>query len=228
MKLNLSIFTFFISCSLFAQTTPKTVLDRTFGMKETYYVLKSDTGVRQGAYTLNTVYGDRVLREGVYKNNQKDSIWNSYNYKGELQVKYDYTHKTLLLYKEDERWKNEPDHKFVVINGKDTSYAKLDQPPVYLDGNGKYTQILIKTIRYPKVAKEKNIQGKVVIAFTIDTAGNISNFRVKKSIGGGCDEEALRVNQMIKGEWLPGMLNGKPVTTEFEIPTSFTLVSDDK
>jgi protein TonB len=78
-------------------------------------------------------------------------------------------------------------------------------------------------LRYPAEAKEKNIQGKVIIAFTIDTNGSVSNYVIKKRIGGGCDEEALRVVQLVTGEWLPGMLNGKPVKVEFEMPFSFAL-----
>ena len=51
---------------------------------------------------------------------------------------------------------------------------------------------------------------------------------IKKRIGGGCDQEALRVLELVKGDWLPGMLNGKPVKVEFEMPFSFTLQIEDQ
>ena len=95
-----------------------------------------------------------------------------------------------------------------------------------MDGDGKRLSIAITKTRYPAEAKERNIQGKVIIAFTIDENGNVSNYKIKKRIGGGCDEEALRITKLITGDWLPGMLNGKPVKVEFEMPFSFTLASN--
>jgi TonB family protein len=78
-------------------------------------------------------------------------------------------------------------------------------------------------LRYPAKAREDNIQGKVIIAFIIDENGKVSNFSVKKGIGGGCDEEALKAIKNIDGDWLPALLNGKAVAVECQVPVSFTL-----
>ena len=219
MKLTLSLIAITIAGSAFAQTEQITKYDQTLSLEERYDVLKSDTSIRQGEYEL---VSSKLLRKGFYKNNKKDSIWTSYNYNREPQVVYDYTNNKLIDYKQS-HWDNSKNGKYAVINGTDTAKKKLDQPPIYLDGDGKRLSIVVNKTRYPAVAKEKNIQGKVIIAFTIDTNGNVSDYKIKKRIGGGCDEEALRVIKLVTGDWLPGMLNGKPVKVEFEMPFSFTL-----
>jgi len=222
MKLILSLIAITIAGNLFAQTRQVTKYDEVLPLKERYDILKSDTSVRQGKYAL---LSSKLLRKGFYKNNQKDSIWTTYDYYGDVQIIYDYTNRKLISYKKS-RWDNSKDGEYAVINGTDTTKRKLDQPPIYLDGDGKRLSIAITKTRYPAEAKERNIQGKVIIAFTIDENGNVSNYKIKKRIGGGCDEEALRITKLITGDWLPGMLNGKPVKVEFEMPFSFTLASN--
>ncbi|HTD41717.1 MAG TPA: energy transducer TonB, partial [Mucilaginibacter sp.] len=222
----LSLIAIAITGSLSAQTKQVTTTDDDLNLKEKYSVLKSDPNIKQGAYALYSLRGSRLIRDGFYKNNQKDSVWNSYNYKGEVQVRYDYTGKKLIDYKKA-IWDNSEDGEYDVIIGTDTTKKKLDQPPVFLDGDGKIQQIAGSKTRYPAKAKEYNIQGKVVIAFTVDTNGDVSNYSIKKRIGGGCDEEALRIVELVKGDWLPGMLNGKPIKVEFEMPFKFTLTSVD-
>jgi TonB family protein len=221
MKIPLLLITFLISTGLFAQTKKNTDEKRERGIKEKFYVLKSDKNIKEGPYAVYSLYNDRLICEGFYKNNIRDSIWSSFDDKGQLEVKYDYTHKKLLFY-------NPPKFvtdikKFDVIDGASTSKKTLDQPPIFMDGNIEIYRLYGANIRYPARAKENNIQGKVVIAVTVDTLGHLSNYRIKKAIGGGCDEEALRVVKLIEGDWLPGILNGKPVTVEYELPIRFTL-----
>jgi TonB family protein len=224
MKIALSLSAILISGNLFSQTVKITNDVREKGIKEKFYVLKSDNNIKEGPYASYSRYRGQLLCEGFYKNNIRDGIWIGYNYDGQQQVKYDYIHKKLLAF-------NPPKYiadiqKYAVINGSDTLKTTLDQPPIFVDGNNKIIQLYVSNIRYPAKARESNLQGKVLIAVTVDTLGHLSNYRVKKSVGGGCDEEALRVVKLIDGDWLPGMLNGKPVTVEYELPISFTLQSD--
>ncbi|MDB4924375.1 energy transducer TonB [Mucilaginibacter sp.] len=83
--------------------------------------------------------------------------------------------------------------------------------------------MLVHSLRYPTTARLRGVQGKVVVAITINKDGVVSNYRVKNAVGYGCDEEALRVVKNIGGDWLPGILDGKPVTAEYLVPVSFRL-----
>ena len=72
------------------------------------------------------------------------------------------------------------------------------------------------------MARESGIQGVVYVTFVVEPDGSISNVRVIRGIGGGCDEEAIRVVKMMP-KWIPGNQRGKPVRVQFNMPIKFTL-----
>jgi len=75
---------------------------------------------------------------------------------------------------------------------------------------------------YPEHAREKNIEGRVVVKFVVNEDGHISNAEVTKGIGGGCDEEAIRVVSSMP-RWIPGEQDGKKVKVYFSLPINFKL-----
>ena len=81
---------------------------------------------------------------------------------------------------------------------------------------------LTKNLRYPELAKENNIRGRVVVEFIVDEEGRIGKAVVKKGIGGGCDEEALRVVKNMP-KWKAGRQNGKAVKVYLMLPIVFKL-----
>ncbi|KAA3632911.1 MAG: TonB family protein, partial [Bacteroidetes bacterium] len=81
-----------------------------------------------------------------------------------------------------------------------------------------------KNIKYPIEARNKGIQGRVFIHFVIDRHGKARDFRIVRSIGGGCDEEALRVARDYLNVWSkPGKQDGIEVNTIFYLPVHFRL-----
>jgi protein TonB len=88
--------------------------------------------------------------------------------------------------------------------------------------DGDITAYLQKAIRYPDAARESNIEGRVTVRFVVNEDGSVTNAQVMKGIGGGCNEEALRViNSMPK--WKPGKQGGHLVKVYYTIPISFLL-----
>jgi len=83
-------------------------------------------------------------------------------------------------------------------------------------------EFLSKNLRYPEMAKENNIQGRVTVKFVVNEDGEVSDVQVVKGIGGGCDEEAKRVVQKMP-KWKPGKQNGRPVKVYFTLPITFRL-----
>jgi protein TonB len=65
-------------------------------------------------------------------------------------------------------------------------------------------------IRYPEKAAVRHIEGVVVVTFTVDATGAISNAKVRNGLGHGCDQEALRLVQSMP-RWEPATINGRPV-----------------
>lgn len=84
------------------------------------------------------------------------------------------------------------------------------------------TSFLQKNLRYPDMARENNVQGRVTLRFVVNENGEVSDVNVVRGIGSGCDEEAKRVLLKMP-KWKPGKQNGRAVKVYFTLPISFRL-----
>jgi len=98
-------------------------------------------------------------------------------------------------------------------------YVKM---PEYPGGEEALVRFLGKNIVYPMSAKTSGIQGTVYVSFDIDINGGLSNIKIIKGIGGGCDEEALRVVNLMP-KWKPGNRKGILKRLTLKMPCRFTL-----
>jgi len=106
-------------------------------------------------------------------------------------------------------------------------FTLVEEMPSYPGGDTARIKFLVENIVYPKTAKEKGIQGVVYITFVIDESGHVEDVRVLRGIGGGCDEEAVRVVKLMPN-WTPGKSEGKNVRVQFNMPIRFTLAPEEK
>lgn len=112
------------------------------------------------------------------------------------------------------------------VNNVDKSKQGIETNASFPGGIEAFYAYLEANIQYPAVARENNVQGKVIIVFVIDTDGSVTEVKVLQGIGSGCDEEAARVIKL-SPKWTPGMQNGRAVRQQFTIPISFTLTNSD-
>lgn len=98
-------------------------------------------------------------------------------------------------------------------------FTYVEQMPEF---NGNVQEYLGNKLRYPDQAREAGIEGRVIVKFVVNEDGDISDANVVRGIGGGCDEEALRVVKSMP-KWKPGKQNGRPVKVYFTLPISFKL-----
>ena len=101
-------------------------------------------------------------------------------------------------------------------------YTVLDVFPRYPGGDNARIAFLRKNIQYPVIAQKMGLQGVVMIVFIIEKDGSLSNVKVEKGIGHGCDEEAIRVT-MAMPRWDPGKRKGNPVRVMVKMPIVFRL-----
>jgi protein TonB len=89
-------------------------------------------------------------------------------------------------------------------------YKQLEEvaKPYFSDG-GNMGSYIVKNLQFPAEAKEREIQGTVRLSFVVETDGSVSNILVVNSVGGGCDNEAIRLLQ--NTIWIPAEKNGKYV-----------------
>ena len=106
--------------------------------------------------------------------------------------------------------------------GKLYNLANVELAPEFQGGQTALGKYLGSRLRYPASARQNKIQGKVYIGFIVEKNGSLVDFRVVKGIGGGCDEEAIRVLRS-SPSWRPGMASGKPVRTSYVLPITFQL-----
>jgi len=104
----------------------------------------------------------------------------------------------------------------------DEIFTVVEVSPTFVGGEAAMNKFLAKNLTYPKAALEKNIQGTVYVSFIVEADGSISNVAIKRDIGAGCGEEAVRVIKMMR-KWNPGKQRGKNVRTQFILPISFKL-----
>jgi len=102
------------------------------------------------------------------------------------------------------------------------SFVSMENPPTYPGGMQALYSFLGKNIKYPEQAVKDKIQGNVFVSFVVGKDGSISNIKVDRKLGGGTDEEAVRVLRLAK-RWNPGLIEGKPVEVAYNIPVKFTL-----
>lgn len=101
-------------------------------------------------------------------------------------------------------------------------FTIVEEMPSFPGGDAKLFEYLRKNIKYPPMARENNLQGTVVLSFIVDEKGSIKDIKVMRSVGGGCDEEAIRVVKSMP-QWNPGKQRGTAVKVSYTLPVRFTL-----
>ncbi|MFW0717611.1 energy transducer TonB [Pedobacter sp. N23S346] len=99
----------------------------------------------------------------------------------------------------------------------------VDEYPEFAGGMKAFTKYMERNLRYPSQAQEEGVKGKVFVSFVVEIDGSITDVKVLRGIGFGCDEEAMKV---IKKSplWKPGRNKGKAVRVRYNMPINFNLM----
>ena len=107
-------------------------------------------------------------------------------------------------------------------DGPPEIFTIVEEMPMFPGGEAALVKYLSDNIRYPARARENGISGNVFVTFVIGKDGKVADAKVLRGIGGGCDEEALRVVNAMP-PWRAGKQRGQPVLVQFNLPIRFTL-----
>jgi protein TonB len=102
-------------------------------------------------------------------------------------------------------------------------FMVVESAPSFPGGIAALRQFLADNLTYPQIAREANIHGTVYMSFIVSKTGAISDINVLRGIGGGCNEEAIRVIGLMP-RWEPGKQRGVPVNVRFTLPVKFQLL----
>lgn len=100
---------------------------------------------------------------------------------------------------------------------EDGFFILVEQMPELIGG----LEALQREVRYPERALRANIQGRVYVQFIVNERGEVESPNVIRGIGGGCDEEAIRV--VSRAKFKPGMQRGRPVRVQYNLPVIFMI-----
>lgn len=98
----------------------------------------------------------------------------------------------------------------------------VDKLPVFPGGQDAQNQFMVKNIKYPAEARNRGIQGVVIVSFIVEKDGKITNITILRNPGGGTADEAQRLVSAMPN-WEPGLKNGQPVRVRMQLPVAFRL-----
>lgn len=98
----------------------------------------------------------------------------------------------------------------------------VEDMPEFPGGELALRKFIANAIKYPVIAQENGIQGKVYVNFVVDKDGSITNARIARGVDRSLDQEALRVVNTLP-RWKPGQQRGKPVKVSYTVPINFVL-----
>jgi len=125
--------------------------------------------------------------------------------------------------------KGKPHHQKIVMklnSGKelhnDSIYFVAESMPSFPGGDEGLIKYLKEHIHYPPAARANHTEGKVVVSFIVDRNGALTNIKIIRGIGNGCEVEAIRVLSTMP-KWSPGKVRGKEVRVQMNLPVKFQL-----
>lgn len=105
---------------------------------------------------------------------------------------------------------------------KDRAQAATEQCASFKGGENAFRQFLMENVKYPADAPNDGKQRRVIVQFTVETDGSVSDVKIMRGQDPALDKEALRVVKNSSGLWIPGSNNGTPVASRFTIPITFS------
>ena len=188
----------------------------------------------------------KIETEGTYSKDKKVGLWKEYYPNGQHADELFYQEEKIFYH---QHWDESGNPKLVNGTGKfvtgrqhaevidsilftlftidavsgDSIYGIVEKKAEYKGGLDAFFAETQKDLRYPKLARQYLVEGKVFVEFVIDKSGNLQNAKVIQGIGGGCDEAALDALNKRKEKWSPAEVRGKVVSQKMVLPIAFNI-----
>ena len=175
-----------------------------------------EKAIKNSAYNQITKETENNITETVYQDSYLEITFK--------EALNNYYQIMLLNYKEKERRAQEFDEDDIDIEEDDDDevFMVVENMPVFPGGDLGLMKYIQKNVKYPPIAKEYNITGKVYISFVVDKSGSVTNVKVVRGVDKNLDAEAVRVIKSLP-KYKPGKQRGKAVKVRVYAPINFTL-----
>lgn len=180
---------------------------------------------RVGTYTVQYFKGDTILTQitGQWTNDKPSGIWKFYNTQQEVIRSFDYDSLKMIdckIESEDTVLFN----RFKLLRDDQSIDSSAICFPIYLGDLHSSTNDWLDHqygLSFPALAMKKKVNGDVIISLKINADGSSSDYKVIKSVGYGCDEEALRFMMSKNPIWIPAYFNGEYLPMEYHFTVPF-------
>lgn len=115
------------------------------------------------------------------------------------------------------------EHKVIVEEKEpEKPFVSVEQMPQFPGGDAELMKFIAGNLKYPTIAAENGIEGRVVIRFVVSKEGTVTDAQIVRSLDPSCDKEAIRVVKSMP-KWVPGKQNGRNVPVYYTLPVLFKL-----
>lgn len=165
----------------------------------------------------------------TYRNNIKSGIYQEFYENGRLREEGRYDSEQRIPY-QSPNTKSSSDSNNTSQNNRITEskvdnskvFENVDIMPTFSGGDSELRFFLAKNLKYPTIAAENRVEGRVIIRFVVGVDGSISDIEIVHSLNSMCDREAIRVVKLMP-KWIPGTQDGIKVPVYFTLPVIFKL-----
>ena len=112
------------------------------------------------------------------------------------------------------------------VSGNEAVYTTVEEMPRFPGGEAVMMRYVAQNMKYPETAMKADKQGRVVVRFTVSSTGKVQDPQIVRSVDADLDAEALRVVSTLP-DFIPGKVDGKPVSVSYTMPISFRLSKDE-
>ena len=186
-----------------------------------YFAINKKTSQNHGPYLrLNNATPDTLMK-GAYENGERAGEWSFYDKRGKLYFKYDYGSKAVTYLSDTIKAVD----KFYIKTDSVFEYTTVDRPPLYLSNEVDIFRTFFN-IRLPIAIQDKNIKGRSIATFEIDTLGNVANIKIEQSLHLELDKYIVENIGKLDTGWLPAIKDGTPVTARYILIINVLQVGD--
>jgi periplasmic protein TonB len=111
----------------------------------------------------------------------------------------------------------------IIDDAPEQIFLSVEEMPEFPGGEAGLFKYIQENVKYPAIARENQVTGTVYVDFVVDKEGKVTNVKLRRGIGAGCDEEAIRVIKSLP-KYKPGRQNGRPQQVQFTVPIRFNLM----
>ena len=173
-------------------------------------------GLKEGHWEVYD-YKKNIFETGDYLKDKEVGVWEFYN-NGILSQKYSFDNDMFILNND-----TAVQYNVIVYDLNRVPMDTLDIGPVYIGGLKHLLTFIGNEVNYPRIARDNGIEGTVYTELTINVNGEITDAKIIRGIGGGCDEESVRVLMLTSGRWHPARDNEKAVESKTIVPIKYQM-----